>query len=62
MREARIAALEEELNSISSANLLFWQEGVNPSRDARATHQHRQDRLQEIMKELRELLTVPHIH
>jgi hypothetical protein len=59
MREARIAALKKELNSISGAHLLFWQEGVNPSRDARAAPQRRRDRLREIMKELVELLTVP---
>ncbi len=56
MREAKIAALREELDRINRANVVFWKQGLNSSREARAEHQRRQDRLQEIMKELADLV------
>jgi hypothetical protein len=55
MNEAKIAALREELDSIDLADILFWKHGMDPSREARAEYQQRQDRRQEIMKELANL-------
>jgi hypothetical protein len=53
-KKARIAVLHEEMNSIDFANRLYWKNKA-PSREAKAEHQRRQDRLEEIRRELDEL-------
>jgi hypothetical protein len=55
--KARIAILIEEIDSIHSANKLYWERKA-PSREARAKYQHRQDRLEEVRSELAELTGV----
>jgi len=45
MDEARMNALRDKINSIHLANVLYWRQGNQPNRDARAEHQKRQDRL-----------------
>jgi len=51
-RKARIAALYEEIDSISYANNLYWKQ---PSAGAKAEYYLRQDRLEDIWRELTEL-------
>jgi hypothetical protein len=58
-RTARIAALKEEIHSIHAANALYWKQGENQTRAARAEYQRRQDRLEEIRSELAQLRSVP---
>jgi len=53
-REARIAALQEEIDVIHRANELYWRQ-ANPSYAVKADHYRRQDRLEEIRSELAEL-------
>jgi hypothetical protein len=53
-RKARVMVLNEEIHSIHSANSLYW-ENKAPSREAKAGHQRRQDRLKEVRRELHEL-------
>jgi hypothetical protein len=48
-RKARIAVLKEEMESIHFANKQYWQQ-KNHSREARAEHYRRQDRLEELRK------------
>ena len=55
--KARIAILIEEMDSIHSANKLYWERKA-PSRGARARYQRRQDRLEEVRSELAELTGV----
>ena len=50
-RKTLPAALREEIDSIHFANKRYWKDRV-PSREARAEHQRREDRLQEIRREL----------
>ena len=50
MNEAEIVALKREMNFIYSADFHY-------NREARAGYQQRQDRLQEIMKELANLIS-----
>jgi hypothetical protein len=38
----------EEIDSLHFANILYWREGNEHSREARAEYQRRNDRLQEI--------------
>jgi hypothetical protein len=51
MDEARMNALRDKINSIHLANVLYWRQGNQPNRDARAEHQKRQDRLRAIRVE-----------
>ncbi len=53
-REARIAALQKEIDGIHRNNELHWRQ-ANPSYAAKADHYRRQDRLEEIRSELAEL-------
>lgn len=55
MNEAKIAALEEEMESIHAADTLYWQQDPNQTREARAEYQRRQERLKEIRRELANL-------
>jgi hypothetical protein len=52
VNEAKIAALEEEMESIHAADTLYWQQGTNQTREARVEYQRRQVRLREIRREL----------
>jgi hypothetical protein len=52
MNETKIAALKQEMNIIYSADFQYWRQGTQSNREARAEYQHRQDRLQEIRREL----------
>ena len=52
MNEAKIAALEEEMESIHAADTLYWQQGTSQTREARVEYQSRQVRLREIRREL----------
>jgi hypothetical protein len=52
IKDPRITALREELKSIHFANILFWGQGPEHNGASRAEYQHRQDRLQEIRREL----------
>jgi hypothetical protein len=51
-RKARIAVLNEELESIHYANTVYWRLGKDHSREAGVEYQRRQDRLEEIRNEL----------
>ena len=53
-RKARIAILHEEIHSIDVANRLYWKNKVS-NREAKAEYQRRQERLEEIRRELDEL-------
>ena len=55
INEAKIAALMEEVNFIHFANVLYWKQGAECSREARAEYQRRQDRLREIRSEVLDL-------
>ncbi len=55
INEAKIAALKEEVNFIHFANVLYWKQGAECSREARAEYQRRQDRLREIRSEVLDL-------
>ena len=52
MNEAKIAALEEEMDSIHAADTLYWERGPNQTREERVEYQRRQVRLREIRREL----------
>jgi len=52
VNEAKIAALEEEMESIHAADTRYWQESPNQTREARLEYQRRQVRLREIRREL----------
>jgi hypothetical protein len=49
--KARIATLHQEMDAIHFANKLYW-ENKSPSREDRAEYHRRQERLQEIRREL----------
>lgn len=53
-RQARIAVLQEEIDFVHFANELYWRQ-VNSCVAAKAEHYRRQDRLEEIRRELAEL-------
>jgi hypothetical protein len=50
-RKARIAVLQEEIHSIHYANALYWRQ-ANPSDADKTEYYRRQQRLEEIRKEL----------
>ncbi|MFZ0138752.1 MAG: hypothetical protein WAK89_16925 [Candidatus Sulfotelmatobacter sp.] len=54
-RRARIAALDEEINAIYFADRRYWEQRKDATHDARIEHLRRQDRLEEIRKELYQL-------
>jgi len=53
----KVATLREELDSASRDDVLYWKQGISPSRVARAEYQRRQDRRQEILKELADVVS-----
>jgi len=53
-KKTRIAALQEEIESIHFANKLYWEQAKR-SDAANAEYYRRQDRLEEIRSELAEL-------
>jgi hypothetical protein len=52
--KARIAALNDEMDSIHYTNLLYWQH-KHPTKEARAEYNFRNERLENIRTELAEL-------
>jgi hypothetical protein len=48
MCEATTPTVREEIDRIHSANVLYWRQREEPDREARAEHQRRQHRLDEI--------------
>ena len=52
VNEAKIAALEEEMESIHAADTLYWKQGTSQTREERVEYQRRQVRLREIRSEL----------
>ena len=58
MKEAKIAALKEEIESIRFADALYRKRGKDCSREASAEYQRRQDRLPKIRSALA-LLEIP---
>jgi len=50
----RISRLQEEMESLHRANEQYWRQ-VNPSQAAKAHYYRRQERLEEIRRELSEL-------
>jgi hypothetical protein len=57
-RQARMAVLSEEIDSIHYANRLFWEKKKAHGRRAKVGYYLRQDRLEEIRSELAELSDV----
>ena len=53
-KKQRIAVLQEEIDFIHYANELYWRHS-NPSNEIKAEYYRRQDRLEEIRRELAEL-------
>ena len=51
-REARIAALNEEVHTIYFDDRRYWERGQAATLEERAEYHRRQDRLEEIRKEL----------
>ena len=54
-RNARVAALKEQLDGIDSLNSLYWALGETVTLEERAEYNSRQDRLEEIRIELANL-------
>ncbi|MGA8492797.1 MAG: hypothetical protein WB711_20410 [Terriglobales bacterium] len=54
LRQARLAALREEVEAIHSANKLYWGSTVR-SHDTDMEHQQRQELLEQLRKEMDEL-------
>jgi len=52
--QARVAALREKMEAIHSANRLYWIR-TGHSHEADMEHQQRQERLEQIRKEIQEL-------
>jgi len=50
--KARIAALNEEMRTIFFADRRYWERGQAATLEERAKYQRRQDRLEEMRKEL----------
>jgi hypothetical protein len=55
VNEAKIAALEAEMEEIQAADVLYWRQDPNQTREARMEYKRRQDRLKEIIRELADL-------
>jgi hypothetical protein len=53
----RIAALREEMDAIHHANSLYWKKGQSQTAEERAEYHLRQERLEEIRRELAGLLS-----
>jgi len=54
-KKIRIAALQKEMDGIYFADRLYWDQSKGITHDARIEHQRRQERLEEIRKELAKL-------
>lgn len=54
-RDSRIQALKGEIDAIFQADTLYWNAGASSDVPARAEYQRRQNRLEEIRKELARL-------
>jgi hypothetical protein len=54
-KKPRMAALNEEMDVIHSANQSYWNQGQSHSARSKAHYQFRQERLEEIRKELAQL-------
>jgi hypothetical protein len=52
VNEAKIAALEEEMELIHAADALYWRQGTSQTSEALVEYQRRQVRLREIRREL----------
>ncbi|MFY9681327.1 MAG: hypothetical protein WBQ87_10610 [Candidatus Sulfotelmatobacter sp.] len=52
---ARIAALDKEINAIYFADRRYWKQGEDATHEERIEHQRRQERLEQIRKELCQL-------
>jgi hypothetical protein len=51
----RIAALNQEMDEIHYANSLYWNHGLQHTKEANAQYQFRQERLEKIRTELAQL-------
>jgi hypothetical protein len=58
-RAARIAALNEEIDTIHRANAPYWEQGKSQTFAARAEYQLRNERLEKIREELARLRPTP---
>jgi hypothetical protein len=58
-RDARIAVLKREINSIHVANFAYWHrlDGSEPTRRARADYERRRIKLEAIRRELLDMAT-----
>jgi hypothetical protein len=54
-RKVMFHALQHEMESIHLAENLYCQVALPPDREAKAEHQRRQDRLEEIRRELAQI-------
>jgi hypothetical protein len=50
--QVKIAALTKEMDEIHRANSLYWNQGQHPTKAATARYEFRQERLEQIRKEL----------
>ena len=57
--QTNIETLVSEMNSIHSANSLYWELGEAVTLEARAEHQRRRDRLEELRAALEKLQKAP---
>ena len=53
--KAKITFLNLEMDELHAATRPYWEKGTEPSKEERAKHQWRQDRLERIRKELAQL-------
>jgi len=60
-RQAKMADLSAEIDSIHHANRLFWEQGTHHGREAKVEYYCRQDRLEEIRSEMAELSDVGNV-
>jgi hypothetical protein len=58
-KQARIAALGEEMDAIHALNCVYWKAGEAVTAEGRVEYQRRIDRLEEIRHELAQLGTLP---
>ena len=56
MNGTKMAVLREELVSIHLADIRYWRQGAQASREATREYQRRQDRVREIGREFRDQL------
>jgi hypothetical protein len=61
MKPPKIASINEAvcaMDTIHRANIVYWRENREHSRDAKAEHQRRQDQLEEVRAELAQVVSV----